>query len=71
MLELDLLLEPFVLQRYAQLDAHSQAIYRRLIDCEDQQLFDWFLKKQPVPDTELAAMVSSIQLFQREQKSPG
>ncbi|MBT8149067.1 MAG: hypothetical protein HKO71_04940 [Pseudomonadales bacterium] len=68
MLELDLLLEPFVRQRYAQLDAQTQALYRRLLDCEDQQLFDWFLKKQPVPDTELAAMVGEIQLFQRERE---
>ena len=69
MLELDLLLEPFVRRRYIQLDATTQAIYRRLLECEDQQLFDWFLKKAPAPDAELAGIVAAIQAFQQQCKS--
>ena len=46
MLELDILLEPFVKERYLLLDEALQTDYRELLGCEDQQLFDWLLKKQ-------------------------
>ena len=65
MLELDIVLERFVKQRYPQLSEQDQQVYRRLLDCEDQQLFDWFLKKKPVDDKELAVMVGQILDYQR------
>jgi antitoxin CptB len=68
MLELDIVLERFVKQLYPELSQEQQAIYRRLLECEDQQLFDWFLKKQVVNDTELAGMVEQILEFQAQSQ---
>jgi antitoxin CptB len=68
MLELDIVLERFVKQLYPELSQEQQAIYRRLLECEDQQLFDWFLKKQVVNDTELASMVEQILEFQAQSQ---
>lgn len=64
MLELDIVLEKFVRQCYPQLPESEQALYRKLLSCEDQQLFDWFLKKQAVDEPELAAMVEKILAYQ-------
>mgnify|MGYP005673012545 FL=1 len=66
MLELDIVLEKFVRRRYPALSSAEQALYRRLLDCEDQELFDWFLKKREVDDPELAVMVNKILAFQAE-----
>lgn len=67
MLELDLVLEPFVKQCYRQLSQEDQALYRRLLECEDQDLFDWFLKKRPVQDPELDRMVTDILVHQQNR----
>lgn len=64
MLELDIVLEKFVRQCYPNLPESDQALYRRLLESEDQQLFDWFLKKRPVDDAELAVMVDKILAYQ-------
>lgn len=60
MLELDLVLEPFVSERYRELDADDRARFQRLLECEDQQLFGWFLRKERPDDPELADMVDTI-----------
>jgi antitoxin CptB len=39
MLELDLVLEPFVNARYASLDEHDRERFQQLMICEDQDLF--------------------------------
>ena len=65
MLELDIVLETFVKQHYLSLDADQRQLYRRLLACEDQQLYDWFLKKKPVVDPELAAMIDMILAYNR------
>jgi antitoxin CptB len=41
LLELDLLLLPFVEERYARLGPEQQAGYRKLIECEDQDIWAW------------------------------
>lgn len=51
MLELDLVLEPFVRNCYAHLSEQDKQRYRSLVTCEDQDLFDWFLRKGQ-PDTD-------------------
>ena len=38
MLELDLILEPFVAARYAELDEHDRQCFQRLMTSEDQEL---------------------------------
>ena len=60
MLELDLILEPFVRERYAALAARERERYQRLMGCQDQELFGWFLKRQQPDDPELAAIVAEI-----------
>lgn len=67
MLELDIVLESFVKDSYLSLDLDSQALYRRLLTCEDQELFNWFLKKEPAKDAGLAAMVEIILTANRER----
>lgn len=60
MLELDLILEPFVSNHYAALDTDARLEYRRLMECQDQELFSWFLKREVPTDPDLAKMVRFI-----------
>ena len=60
MLELDLVLEPFVEQRYSGLSEHQQRLYRRLLECEDQDLYSWFLGRVRPGDAELAEIVDVV-----------
>lgn len=60
MLELDVLLVPYTETVYTTLSAEQQRIYKRLLACEDQDLFNWFLEKSKPEDPELAAMVRQI-----------
>jgi antitoxin CptB len=65
MLELDLVLEPFVTACYAGLDERDRAQFQQLMICEDQDLFGWFLGRNQPRDEELAAIVSKILEFTR------
>ncbi len=65
MLELDLVLAPFVDQRFAELSAEDQARFRQLMECEDQELFAWFLGRERPQDAELATIVDQILAFAR------
>jgi antitoxin CptB len=60
MLELDLVLEPFVASRYATLNERDRLRFQQLMRCEDQELFSWFLGRQRPGDEELAAIVSKV-----------
>lgn len=63
MLELDLVLEPFVRLRYEHLNADDRATFKRLMTCEDQDLFVWFMQRGQPDDGELAEIVSQILQF--------
>jgi antitoxin CptB len=65
MLELDLMLEPFVKQRFRELEPADRESYRRLLECEDQDLYSWFLGRVQPPDEELAHIVQAIREFAR------
>ncbi|MEJ6540673.1 MAG: succinate dehydrogenase assembly factor 2 [Halioglobus sp.] len=65
MLELDLMLEPFVSERYAQLDETDRHRFRQLMLCEDQDLFAWLMLRGAPDDEELAGIVSQIRQFTR------
>lgn len=65
MLELDLVLEPFVTSRYAQLAEADRGSFQRLMQCEDQDLFAWLLQRGDPDDEELAAIVRQILQFTR------
>ncbi|MEH6586464.1 MAG: succinate dehydrogenase assembly factor 2 [Halioglobus sp.] len=60
MLELDLVLEPFVQTRYATLDDIDRARFQNLMLCEDQDLFTWFMRRGQPQDKELIIIVNKI-----------
>lgn len=60
MLELDLILVPFVEQRLRDLDDADVQRYKNLLECEDTELFAWFLQRQSPEDMELAGIVEQI-----------
>ncbi|MAB98522.1 MULTISPECIES: succinate dehydrogenase assembly factor 2 [Pseudomonas] len=60
MLELDVLLVPFVKEVYSSLDADDQARYRRLLECEDQDMFGWFMQRGESDDPDIQRMVRMI-----------
>lgn len=65
MLELDLVLEPFVNACYSELDERDRYRFQQLMICEDQDLFSWFLGRQQPEDEELAVIVNKILTFAR------
>lgn len=44
MLELDVLLLPFLEEVYSDLSEEDQTKYRDLLECEDPDLFQWFMR---------------------------
>jgi len=60
MLELDLVLVPFVEHHFRGLDDVDQGRYLRLLECEDTDLFRWFLRAERPGDAELDAIVTTI-----------
>ncbi|HSB96900.1 MAG TPA: succinate dehydrogenase assembly factor 2 [Spongiibacteraceae bacterium] len=65
MLELDLILLPFVERRLRDLAAIDQQRYVRLLECEDTELFAWFMQSQRPTDPELTGIVDQIIVFSR------
>lgn len=65
MLELDLVLEPFVVARYAALNERDRLRFQQLMGCEDQDLFAWFMRRESPEDEELRAIVSKVLDFTR------
>lgn len=60
MLELDLVLMPFAKETYPNLNESDQALYRHLLDQEDQDMFTWFLGHQEPPTDELKTIVKLV-----------
>lgn len=60
MLELDVILGPFVEHEYDALEQTHQATFRRLLECDDPDLFAWFMGHDRSKDAELQAMVDYI-----------
>ena len=60
MLELDVLLVPFVQEVYPTLDAENQARYRKLLECEEQDMFGWFMQRGEPEDADLRHIVRMI-----------
>ena len=63
MLELDLVLGPFVENCYAGLDDGDRNRFQQLMLCEDTELFAWFLQRQQPADQELGNIVKQILEF--------
>ena len=60
MLELDVLLVPFVQEVYPTLDPENQARYRKLLECEDQDMFGWFMQRGVPEDADVRHIVNMI-----------
>jgi len=60
MLELDLVLGPFMDEHYQQLDEGGRAAYRELMACEDQDMYAWLLRGERPEDTQLCSIVETI-----------
>lgn len=60
MLELDLLLVPFVAERLRGLSMADQLLYERLLEEEDQDLFAWLLLREEAPNDDLKRIVDII-----------
>lgn len=60
MLELDVLLQPFVEEAFNDLSEQDKETFERLLTCDDPDLFAWFMGHQACNDPELARMVDTI-----------
>lgn len=60
MWELDQLLVPFVEERYLQLDEADRERYRDLLDCEDQDIFGWFMRRAEPESDNLKRIVALV-----------
>jgi antitoxin CptB len=65
MLELDLVLEPFVTHCYESLDEVDRKRFQALLLSEDQDLFAWLLQRSEPADQEMQIIVSKILEFTR------
>jgi|SRR5690606_12562851 len=60
MLELDVLLIPFLNEAYRDLSPEDQTRYKNLLDCEDPDLFSWFMRHAVPANPDHLRMVNMI-----------
>ena len=60
MLELDVLLKPFVEEAYRSLEPEDQQRYKELLDCEDADLFTWFMERIEPEDPDMSRIVNIV-----------
>ncbi len=60
MLELDVLLAPFVDEAYDALSDDDKLIFQNLLTCDDPDLFAWFMGHAKCEDPDLNKMVNII-----------
>jgi len=60
MLELDVLLVPFLQEAYPTLEAADKQRYQKLLECEDQDMFGWFMQRSKPEDPDLQRIVEMI-----------
>lgn len=60
MLELDLVLGPFLENVYSTLEEEDKERFQALLESQDQDLFKWFLRKEQPSDPELLHIVELI-----------
>ena len=60
MLELDLIFQPFLENVYPDLPQQEKDLFVKLLDCEDQEMFKWFLKSEEPTDPEIKVIVDII-----------
>ncbi len=60
MLELDVLLVPFLKEAYQDLPEEDQQRYQKLLSCEDTDMFEWFMQRSKPEDPDLRRIVEII-----------
>ncbi len=60
MLELDLILEPYVLKHYPKASTTEQALFVEFLGSADQDLFDWLLKKKKPENVHFQPMIDIL-----------
>lgn len=60
MLELDLILLPFLENVYPTLEQADKELYWELLECEDQDMFNWFINRQDPENTKLQRIVDLV-----------
>ncbi|MFK0570499.1 succinate dehydrogenase assembly factor 2 [Endozoicomonas sp.] len=60
MLELDVLLEPFTREALPDLSEADQQTYVKLLECEDPDIFSWFMSGVRPEDQALSRMVDRV-----------
>ena len=60
MLEIDVMLMPFTQNHYLSLSENDQEAYRRLLDCEDQDIWEWLRGFKLPDDDDLSRIVLQI-----------
>jgi antitoxin CptB len=60
MLELDVLLLPFLKERFRDLPLDDQRRFEALLACEDQDIFSWVMRRTIPDDPELKRMVDIL-----------
>lgn len=68
MLELDVILIPFVEQAFDDLSEDDKQRYEDLLAQEDTELFVWFMDRQIPEDADLARIVSMVLEHARTRK---
>jgi antitoxin CptB len=63
LLELDLLLAPFVNEAFNTLDDGLRSDYRELLFQDDQDLMEWIMGRADVPEPRFARVVLEIRRF--------
>lgn len=58
--ELDVILGPFMDEHYRELSLEDKAGFARLVDCEDMDLFNWFMGQHKPSDPGMEHMVELV-----------
>ncbi len=60
MLELDLVLLPFLENSFDSLSEEHKALFEKLLECEDQDMFGWFLHRVDPEEADIKTIVEVI-----------
>ena len=60
MRELDQLLTRWLDREWARASESERGVFLRLLDCEDDRLWRWFLGHETAPDVELDALIQRM-----------
>ena len=60
MRELDQLFERWLAHHYQAASDDERGVFLRLLDCEDDKLWRWFMGYEACPDAQLSALIAHI-----------